>query len=147
MITKKRIDILFKDLWPKMKGCEEHHNNCLKQYSLIEKLFILHGRNWNKLLIALDSLDGIGITIASGLIWAAYPNKAVPFDKYTTTYCLNEKWIKTEKVSNDYINICKTIKIELDKWCWTDGHPFTIEDLVREARDRMEHSEWFTEPL
>jgi hypothetical protein len=102
MITRKRVDILFEELWPKMEFCQVNHYECLNQYSTIEKRFILHGKNWNKLLISLDELHGIGITIASGLIWAAYPNKAIPFDKYTLSYCLKLNWIKTEKISSDY---------------------------------------------
>ena len=92
-ITKSDILYLFEELWPLMPYADNHKINCLDQFKKIEGYFTKYSRKdkHNELLIGLNSLDGIGLTIASGLIWCANRKDRVPFDKYTMTYALKSK--------------------------------------------------------
>ena len=134
MITEKKIVYLFDVLWSAMEYCAENRERCLRQFPLIEKQFIKHKLDFNTLLQELIKYDGIGITIATGLIWSAYPGRAVPFDKYTTTWSLQKKYIKTNRISDDYKTICSKIIKELK----ARRRPITVHDFVREARVEVE---------
>ena len=146
-ILKSDILYLFDVLWPIMPYVQEHKKNCLAQFKSIENYFAKYPLNENhdELLNGLNSLDGIGITIASGLIWSANRKTRVPFDKYTLTYSLNEKIIRTEKISDKYIKVCEKIKNYCDK-LEIDGRDYEIEDFVRDAMSELEDSEYFSEP-
>lgn len=146
-ILKSDILYLFEELWPLMPYTKEHKQNCLEQFKPIENYFSKYplNNNHDELLNGLNSLDGIGITIASGLIWSANRKNRVPFDKYTLTYSLYKKIIRTERISNKYIEVCEKIK----NYCYgfeIDGREYEIEDFVRDAMIELEDSEYLTEP-
>ncbi|WP_430412943.1 hypothetical protein [Kordia sp.] len=147
-ITKSDILYLFDNLWPVMPYAQEHKRNCLAQIKPIENYFAKYplNENHNELLNGLDSLDGIGLTIASGLIWSANRKTRVPFDKYTTTYALELKLIRTEKISTDYIGICEIIKEHCEGMEFEDGSEYQIEDFVRDAMTEMEDKDYLIEP-
>jgi hypothetical protein len=68
---------------PAMPYAQDHTQNCLKQIQSIENYFKKYSTidNHNYLLNGLDSLEDIGITIATGLIWSNNRKYRVPFDK------------------------------------------------------------------
>lgn len=111
-ISKGDIYYLFEDLWPMMLYAHDHKRNCIAQFKAIENYFVKYPQNTdhNILLNSLRTLDGIGITIASGLIWSAHRIERVPFDKYTLTYSLEKRILQTDKISNDYIGACERVK-------------------------------------
>ena len=121
-----------------MEYCHNHRENCLRLYPLIEKQFLKHKLDFDSLLHELIKYEDIGITIATGLIWAAYPGRAVPFDRYTTTWCLQKHYIITYKVSTNYKKICAIVIKELKK----RRKPITVEGFVREAWDKADVMEW-----
>ena len=147
-ITESDISYLFDDLWPVMPYSQNHKSNCLNQLKPIQNYFSKYPLNENHidLLNGLDSLDGIGLTIASGLIWSANRENRVPFDKYTTTYAIELKLIRTEKISTNYINYCNIIKNHCDSLEFEDGSEYQIEDFVRDAMIEMEDKEYLIEP-
>jgi hypothetical protein len=138
MITKAKIENLFNNVWRDMHGQPIHLDTCLKKYDLIERLFNKHKFDFDNLLEALLQIEGIAITIATGLIWCSYPNKAVPFDKYTLAYCLEKKWLKTDIVSDDYKAKCKIVIKKIKESKSTD----TVLDMVYEALVKMKGVEW-----
>lgn len=142
MISEKKIVYLFDVLWPTMEYCHDHRENCLRIYPLIERQFLKHKLDFDSLLFELEKYDGIGITIATGLIWVAYPGRAVPFDKYTTTWSLQKGYIKTQKVSGNYKNIC----YQVIKHLKARRKALTVEEFVREAWDKAEELEWKISP-
>lgn len=146
MISETHINKLFRILWPAMPFAEEHRLTCLKHLTLIDKLFLKYNDSHNELIQALIKIDGIGATIASGLIWSVYPSKRVPFDKFTLTYALKLKLIKSEVVTKNYVQCCKSIKDFCSKYT-IDGKRYTIENFVVEARAEMEFSEYIILPL
>lgn len=135
MITEKKIVYLFDEVWPAMEYCAENRNNCLSLFPLIEKQFLKHKLDFDSLLEELIKYDGIGITIATGLIWVSYQGRAVPFDKYTTNWALQKKYIKTNRVSDNYKSICKKIITELKG----RRKPIKVFDFIREARQEVEY--------
>lgn len=135
MITEKKIIYLFDVVWPAMEYCAENRKNCLSLFPLIEKQFIKHKLDFDSLLVELVKYDGIGITIATGLIWVSYKGRAVPFDKYTTTWALQKKYIKTNRISDDYKSICKKIITELKG----RKTPIKVLDFIREAMEEVEY--------
>ena len=140
IITKTNIDMVFDELWPTMMLVHDHKQNCLNQISSIQNYFKKKSDH-NMLLNNLCSLDGIGITIGTGLIWSAYPDTRVPFDTYTLTYALTEKIIATINVSENYVLYSDKIK----KYC--DKRQCTIEDFVRESTIELEDYEFLQDPL
>jgi len=125
-----------------MEYCVQNRANCIRQYNLIEKQFIKHKLDFNTLLQELVKYEGIGVTIATGLIWTAYKSKVVPFDKYTTTWSLEKGYIKTNKISNDYKKICGTILKELK----SRRKKITVEEFVRESLEKTQDFEWSISP-
>jgi hypothetical protein len=138
MITQKKVIDLFEKLWPRMHGAETHKETCLKHYHKIEGLFIKHNLDFDSLLNDLVKYDGIKVTIASGLIWASYPGRAVPFDKYTTAWSLKKGYIKSPQVSSNYKAICNNI-IKAIK---ARRKPINVEEFVREAIENVENLGW-----
>ena len=134
--------MLFDDLWPAMNYAQEHKKNCLDKILSIQTCFKKFGTNHNTLLNNLTTIDGIGLTIASGLIWAAFPENRVPFDKYTLTYALTVETvfgqgiIKTHKISTNYVTYSDKIKAYCDGFAMGE-EPYEIEDFVREAMVEM----------
>lgn len=122
-----------------MPYAQDHKQNCLKQIQSIENYFKKYSTidNHNYLLNGLDSLEDIGITIATGLIWSNNRKYRVPFDKQTITYVLKLKIVNTEKISNNYIKSSEKIKDYCDSLLFEDGSDYEIEDFVREAMVKM----------
>lgn len=139
-ITTTDVNYLFDELWPMMHGSPHHKQNCIAQFSAVSAYFKKHGKNFDELLNSLDSLDGIGLTVASGLIWSAYRHEAVPFDKYTMTYALYEGVLRTHRISaGKYSKCSKEVIAYCSKFVFheEDGteRPYEVEDFVREAMD------------
>lgn len=142
MISEKRIIYLFDNLWPHLENCIQHRETCMQLYPKIQFQFIENCHSFDSLLYSLMKYDGIGISIATGLIWTAYPNRAVPFDRYTTSWCLHKKYIQSNNISENYSNVCsKVIKaLKVRK------KPITVEELFREAFKRSHELIWSIEP-
>lgn len=145
MITTSHIEQLFDDLWPLMPYASKHKLNCLNQIVAIQNYFNKSSSNHDTLLNNLCSLDGIGLTIASGLIWSVFPENRVPFDKYTLAYALKKEIIRTEKISKYYTQYSEKITAYCDTFSTSD-EKYTIEDFVRDAMIEMEGSEYSIEP-
>lgn len=146
MITEKHLSKLFDVMWPTMLHVHEHKQNCINQLSTLNRFFARNSKDHNQLLYDLMHLDGIKVTIASGLIWSVYPSRRVPFDKWTTTHALEYGLIKTNNVSDDYVNISNRI----NKFCkgyTINNRPFTITDFVRESRTIEKYKEYLVEPV
>lgn len=146
-ILKSDISYLFDELWPLMPYAQEHKRICLKKFTSIKNYFAKYPlpENHNELLNGLNSLDGIGITIATGIIWSVYRNIRVPFDKYTLTYALKEKIIRTDKISKNYISVSKSISNYCSTYVIND-RDYEIEDFVRDAMEEMKGEDYLTEP-
>ena len=144
-ITKANIENLFDDLWPGMLYAHDHKLNCLSQLSSIQNYF-KKNTDHNLLLKNLCSLDGIAVTIGTGLIWSVYPDTRVPFDKYTMTFALQKKLVRTDEISEKYVLHSQSIKIFCDDFT-IDKRRYTIKDFVREAWEELEGSEFLAEPL
>ncbi len=127
-----------------MLYAHDHRLNCLTQFNSIQNYF-KKSTDHNLLLKNLCSLEGIGITIGTGLIWSAFPETRVPFDKYTLTYALQEKIIRTNNVSKNYVLYSQKIKDFCDEYT-IDERPYNIEDFVREAMVELEGNEFLADP-
>ena len=124
--------MLFEDLWPAMNYAEIHKHECLNNIETIQNRFHQFGSDHNKLLRSLKGIPGIGITIASGLIWSVFPENRVPFDKYTLTYALYEEIFRLPKISTNYTTYSDKIKDYCDK------RDYDIEEFVRIAMVKMQ---------
>lgn len=144
-ITKTNIENLFDELWPAMLYAHDHKLNCLAQLNSIQNYF-KKNPDHNVLLKNLCSLEGIGITIGTGLIWSVYPDIRVPFDKYTLTFALQKKIIRTDKVSENYVLYSQKIKKFCDEYT-IDERSYIIEDFVREAMVELDGSEFLADPM
>lgn len=141
IIQRKDINYLFDNLWSGMLYVTDHKIDCLNMIDSIQSYFIKYStKEHDKLLEGLCSLKGIGITIGTGLIWSAHRKSRVPFDKYTLTYALDLKLIRSERVTEQYLDYCGKIK----KYC--DAKKCTIEAFVRDAWIELEESEYLMEP-
>lgn len=87
-ITQQDMAWLFDTLWPWMKRAASHHANCLAQFNVIEGLFRAYRNDPDALLLQLDNLKGIGLVIASGLIFSSNRDSFIPFDRYTMGWAL-----------------------------------------------------------
>ncbi len=106
----ENIDFLFDDLWPQMHSRETARGSCYDNLVTIVEKFNKFQTDFNLLLASLTALDGLGLVISTGLIFAAYPNSAVPFDKYTMGFALFNKILSTSKISNNqYIVACYNV--------------------------------------
>jgi hypothetical protein len=142
MINISNIRTLFDDLWPMMHASESHKQNCIAHFSQIQKCFNKWNDDFDALLNGLDAIDGIGVTIASGLIWSVFPDEAVPFDKFTMTYALTEKILSTNSISDGrYNTACEKVVAYCQGFDYTeeDGvdRAYEIQDFVIEAMQRM----------
>jgi len=108
---KKNIEELFSEIWPEMEGRSIVESNCYKNIDSIVHKFNQHSDNFDNLLTSLSSLDGLGLVISSGLIFIAYKDLAVPFDKYTTGYALYKKILYSPKISGgNYTTACSKVR-------------------------------------
>ena len=146
MISETQINKLFRILWPAMPFAEEHRLTCLNHLTLINKLFLKYEDSHDELIQELIKIDGIGATIASGLIWSVYPITRVPFDKYTLSYALKLNLIKSEVVTKNYVKYCKVICDFCGKFTIED-RVYIVEDFVVESLDIMFDSEFLISPL
>jgi hypothetical protein len=142
MIYLKDIHHLFDELWPAMHASNSHKQHCINILPYIESCFRKWGDNYDFLLDGLSSLDGIGLTIASGLIWSTDRLEAVPFDKFTMTYALTERILRNEHISGGrYADACQKILAYCDGFTMTEAdgtkRGYEVEDFVREAREKM----------
>jgi hypothetical protein len=142
MIYLNDIHRLFDDLWPAMHASTSHKHHCINSLFRIENCFKKWGNNYNFLLDGLSSLDGIGLTIASGLIWSTDPVAAVPFDKFTMTYALTERILRNEHISGGhYATACQKIVAYCEDFTMTEANGiergYEVKDFVREAREKM----------
>ena len=145
IISKINIECLFDDLWPGMLYAHARKLNCLSQLNSILNYF-KKNTDHNVLLKNLCSLDGIAVTIGTGLIWSVYPDTRVPFDKYTLTFALQKKLVRTDKISERYVEHSQSIKKYCDEFT-IDKRRYAIKDFVREAWGELEGSEFLAEPL
>jgi len=107
---KKNIDWLFDDLWPQMQGREVARSSCYNNVKTITEKFNKFQIDYDMLLSALTALDGLGLVISTGLMFAVYPNSAVPFDKYTMGFIILKKIIWSPEISNgNYSSTCKRV--------------------------------------
>lgn len=130
--VKAKIDYLFTQFWPVMEGVTVRYGDCLRQRASI--LAIVNNRtlSHDDRLFQLDHLDGIGPTIASGILWSFFPDECVPFDKHTMGYCaVDWKVVTSNRITDGtYANKCATIVGRLHQ----HRPPFnSIDDLVRFA--------------
>lgn len=145
IIAEKNIIELFDVLWPGMPFVQTHRAFCMDNLATINNCFKKFPDH-NDFLNSLKSIDNIGITIASGLIWSVYPENRVPFDKWTLAFALKERILTSEHISEDYINCCDKIKKFCDNVeCEDPAETYTITDFVREALEVAEELEY--EPL
>jgi len=145
MITRPHLDLLFDELWPQMPFLAENKANCIDKFEAIEKCFRkFKDKDDNALLESLCALDGIGVTIASGLIWTVDPEARVPLDKYTFTYALYNKWIMNPKIRGNYVRISEKICAACEE------ENMSIEAFVREAKEKLKEISYpeqsFVEP-
>ena len=120
---KKNIEKLFVTLCPNMVGLKIAERACYKNVNAIVDKFNKHLTDFNKLLVSLSALDGIGLVLSSGLIFIAYQNSAVPFDRYTMGFSIKEGILQTPIISNgNYVAACLKV-IE-----YIENHP-TINNI------------------
>lgn len=151
MIQPHNIQRLFDKLWPGMHASASHRDHCLKILPQLESCFKKWGTDWDNLLDCLAGLDGIGLTIASGLIWSVYPSTAVPFDKWTMSYALEERILTTPLISNgNYTRACRKITAHCEGLIWIKESGkearYTIKRFVRHALQEADDYEWSQSP-
>lgn len=151
MIQIDDVRYLFDELWPMMHGSELHKQNCIAHFKQVESCFRKWEGDFDSLLRGLDSIDGIGLTIASGLIWSVYPDEAVPFDKYTMTYALTVEILATNNISDDkYAAACKKVVAYCEGFTCTEedgtARAYEIQDFVVDAMQEMQDYPALIEP-
>ena len=129
--TLEDILWLFDELWPLMEYSRSHRDKMIGMQNEIASCFQGWASDANQLLKALDNLDGIGLVIASGLIFSANRNTMVPFDQYTTGWCLEKDILPDHYISREenYANYCGRV---LD-YVQNSPHLNAVLDFVREA--------------
>jgi hypothetical protein len=127
------LDELF-TMWGGMHGAQGHHANCRAHSDEIVQAFETSA-SANEALSMLLHIEGIGLTIATGILWAAYPAQYVPFDKKTMGYCLRQELIRSDLITRDYEKVCRTV---VDEAVGLEKDHLKIKDLVHEAEDTPE---------
>jgi hypothetical protein len=110
-ITRDRVRLMLDEvftMWGGMHGNVGHHTNCLEHLEEIVAAFLSSGTA-DETVAKLIQVEGIGVTIATGIMWAFDPARYVPFDKKTTGYCLTKKWMHTVNLRLGYERICRRI--------------------------------------
>jgi len=133
-----KLPAMFKELfemWGGMHGVQGHHANCRAHSDEIAQVFEAR-QSANEVLMGLLHVEGVGLTIATGLLWAAYPDTYVPFDKKTMGYCLSQMWLPTDLITSDYEKVCGKV---LEAGVGAGKPHGTIKNLVHAAEetDRM----------
>ncbi len=130
--ARARIDYLFEQFWPVMEGVTVRYGDCLRQQAAILAIINNAALDHDRRLAELDRLDGVGPTIASGLLWSFFPDECVPFDKHPMGYCAID-WhvIPSHRITDGtYAAKCAVIVDHLA----SHQPPFaSIDDLVRFA--------------
>lgn len=127
------LDELF-TMWGGMHGAQGHHANCRTHSDEIVQAFETSASP-NEVLSKLVHVEGIGLTIATGILWAAYPDQYVPFDKKTMGYCLRRELVRSDRITSDFEKVCKKVVAD----AVGDGKKHhTIKDLVHDAEDTPE---------
>ena len=140
MPTKSDIDCLFDVLWTQMEWHNTHKANVENLLEDINQVFDECGDNFDQLLDKLDAFDGIGPTLASGIIFACHQDRAVPFDDYTMGYALEKRILRSDKItSGHYRSACDAIL----KYIEEDPSLGSVEEFVRTAAD---HAQFPTPP-
>jgi len=118
-------------MWGGMHGVQAHHANCRARRNEIAEAFETSSST-NEVLSKLLHIEGVGLTIATGLLWAAHPERCVPFDQKTMGYCLRRGVLRSDRITGDYERACKKlVHIEVG-----DGKKHaTIKDLVHFAEN------------
>ncbi len=96
------LNYLFKDVWPAMEGCAVNKKRCIAHAKDIVDAINNHLADADKMLPCLIEIEGIGVTIGTGIIHAFYPEEFVPFDKYTTGYAIGKRIIGGKDVSKNF---------------------------------------------
>lgn len=119
-----------------MHSRETARGSCYDNLETIVEKFNKFQTDFNLLLTSLTALDGLGLVISTGLIFAAYPNSAVPFDKYTMGFTLFNKILFTPRISNNqYVVACDNVLKFIDNHTTINSiHDFV---LAANSLDRM----------
>lgn len=106
-------------------SCEDHGKEIVAAFT--------ESSGANEVLRKLQHIEGVGLTIATGLLWVFDPDRYVPFDRRTTELCLQHGWIRKDAViSADYEKTCERVETA----AVGEGKRFaTIQDLVVGADD------------
>ena len=144
-ISRDRVRLMLDEvftMWGAMHGSVGHHSNCLEHIDEIVASFKSSGTA-DEVVSKLVHVEGIGVTIATGILWAFDPAKYVPFDKKTTGYCLTMKWMHTVNLRLGYERICRRI---VEAAVGEGRKHETIRALVIAAEDHPEElwvsAEW-----
>jgi hypothetical protein len=134
-LTTQDIIWLFDEVWSRMEYAPIHRDKCLDRLKIINSLF-RQCSNINELLRALDTVEDIGLVIASGLIFTTNREAMVPFDKYTMGWALELKIIPDNKISrnDNYTDYSKKVHAYIQ----TREDLHSMLDFVREADDRCQ---------
>ena len=130
MPTPQDVAYLFNQLWPAMHASAMHRDRCLASLGIIDAVFAQHAGSPNDLLDALLALDGIGLTIGTGLIYSCNRTSLVPFDKHTTGYALQLRLIPDNFVSHGNFDRYSEAIVG---YAARQGGVRDIEGFVREA--------------
>ena len=125
------ICFLFDVLWPGMDRSSAHRDRMIGIQNEISNCFQESASDSNQLLKALDNLEGVGLVIASGLIFSANRDAMVPFDQYTTGWCLEKNILPDHYISlgENYADYCARVSAYVQE----APHLNTILEFVREA--------------
>jgi hypothetical protein len=113
-------------MWGGMHAVQEHDANCRAHADEIVETFKTSSTD-NEVLSKLLHIEGIGLTIATGILWSAYPERCVPFGKKTMGYCLSRKILRSDAITRDYEKVCKTV---IDAEVGEGKEHAKIKDLV-----------------
>jgi hypothetical protein len=137
LVIPKKTDIiwLFDVVWPAMAYSTMNRDQCISQYSQITQIFQSHKNNGDLLLNTLTSVNGIGLTIGSGLIYSANTDSMIPFDKWTTGYALELRILSDAFISKGNYSKYSSLIV---KYVKKSSQLKTILDFVREAGDKCQ---------
>ena len=136
-LTKDRVHVMLGEvftMWGGMHGVAAHHASCLAHIDEIVAAF-KSSNTADEVVSKLVHVEGIGTTIATGILWAIDAAKYVPFDKKTTGYCLTKKWMHVVNLRLGYEKVCRRI---VDAAVGEGKAHETIRALVLAAEDHPE---------
>lgn len=126
------INYLFRELYPLMAFADTHRESCIRNLHMINEEFNHFNENFNGLLGSLMSLSGIGVVVGTGLIHCTYRDIAVPFDKYTLSYCIEQGILQSHRVSANYTDANSKVIQHIR----TNFSNYSIRDFVEMAATR-----------